>query len=64
VLHGLIFVLSELVFYKVLGRRSFHVVLEQHAYVALCVLLHLRGSRRCGWLHELGSTVARPRMRT
>jgi drug/metabolite transporter (DMT)-like permease len=35
-LHGLIFALSELVFAKVLGRRSFHVVLEQQAAVSLC----------------------------
>jgi drug/metabolite transporter (DMT)-like permease len=35
-LHGLIFALSELVFVKVLGRRSFHVVLEQQAAVSLC----------------------------
>jgi hypothetical protein len=42
----------------------FHVVLEQHAYVTLRVRLHLRGSHCCGWLRELGSTAARPRMRT
>ncbi|KAG2645171.1 probable purine permease 5 isoform X2 [Panicum virgatum] len=35
-LHGLIFALSELVFARVLGRRSFHVVLEQQAAVSLC----------------------------
>uniref|UniRef100_A0A0E0B6H4 Probable purine permease n=1 Tax=Oryza glumipatula TaxID=40148 RepID=A0A0E0B6H4_9ORYZ len=35
-LHGLIFALSELVFVRVLGRRSFHVVLEQQAMVSLC----------------------------
>ncbi|XP_062193426.1 probable purine permease 5 [Phragmites australis] len=34
-LHGLIFALSELVFAKILGRRSFHVVLEQQAAVSL-----------------------------
>ncbi|XP_047308969.1 probable purine permease 5 [Impatiens glandulifera] len=34
-LHGLIFALSELVFVKLLGRRSFHVVLEQQAMVSL-----------------------------
>ncbi|GER46981.1 purine permease-related family protein [Striga asiatica] len=33
-LHGLIFALSELVFVKLLGRRSFHVVLEQQAAVS------------------------------
>ncbi|OAY68569.1 putative purine permease 5, partial [Ananas comosus] len=33
-LHGLIFALSELVFIKVLGRRSFHVVLEQQVMVS------------------------------
>ncbi|XP_015696260.2 probable purine permease 5 [Oryza brachyantha] len=35
-LHGLIFALSELVFVKILGRRSFHVVLEQQAMVSFC----------------------------
>ncbi|CAN6167969.1 unnamed protein product [Urochloa humidicola] len=35
-LHGLIFALSELVFARALGRRSFHVVLEQQAAVSLC----------------------------
>ncbi|RZS13761.1 hypothetical protein BHM03_00045391 [Ensete ventricosum] len=34
-LHGLIFALSELVFLKLLGRRSFHVVLEQQVMVSL-----------------------------
>ncbi|ONK70445.1 uncharacterized protein A4U43_C05F33800 [Asparagus officinalis] len=34
-LHGLIFALSELVFIKILGRRSFHVVLEQQVVVSL-----------------------------
>lgn len=34
-LHGLIFALSELVFVKFLGRRSFHVVLEQQVMVSL-----------------------------
>ncbi|XP_052199660.1 probable purine permease 5 [Diospyros lotus] len=33
-LHGLIFALSELVFVKLLGRRSFHVVLEQQVMVS------------------------------
>ncbi|KAI8570349.1 hypothetical protein RHMOL_Rhmol01G0028000 [Rhododendron molle] len=33
-LHGLIFALSELVFLKLLGRRSFHVVLEQQVMVS------------------------------
>ncbi|XP_072994080.1 probable purine permease 5 [Typha latifolia] len=33
-LHGLIFALSELVFMKILGRRSFHVVLEQQVMVS------------------------------
>ncbi|KAL3535099.1 hypothetical protein ACH5RR_003560 [Cinchona calisaya] len=33
--HGLIFALSELVFIKYLGRRSFHVVLEQQVMVSL-----------------------------
>lgn len=32
--HGLIFALSELVFIKLLGRRSFHVVLEQQVMVS------------------------------
>lgn len=34
-LHGLIFALSELVFVKLLERRSFHVVLEQQVMVSL-----------------------------
>ncbi|CAN6459093.1 unnamed protein product [Victoria cruziana] len=34
-LHGLIFALSELLFVKILGRRSFHVVLEQQTIVSL-----------------------------
>ncbi|KAK1324156.1 putative purine permease 5 [Acorus calamus] len=34
-LHGLIFALSEMVFVKLLGRRSFHVVLEQQVMVSL-----------------------------
>lgn len=34
-LHGLIFALSELVFVKLLGRLSFHVVLEQQVMVSL-----------------------------
>lgn len=34
-LHGLIFALSELVFVKILGKRSFHVVLEQQVMVSL-----------------------------
>uniref|UniRef100_A0A7N0THM0 Probable purine permease n=1 Tax=Kalanchoe fedtschenkoi TaxID=63787 RepID=A0A7N0THM0_KALFE len=34
-LHGLIFALSELVFVKLLGRVSFHVVLEQQLMVTL-----------------------------
>ncbi|XP_010265596.1 PREDICTED: probable purine permease 5 [Nelumbo nucifera] len=34
-LHGLIFALSELVFVKLLGRRSYHVVLEQQVMVSL-----------------------------
>lgn len=33
-LHGLIFAVSELVFVKFLGRRSFHVVLEQQVMVS------------------------------
>lgn len=33
-LHGLIFALSELIFVKLLGRRSFHVVLEQQVMVS------------------------------
>ncbi|XP_020530891.1 probable purine permease 5 isoform X2 [Amborella trichopoda] len=33
-LHGLIFALSELVFVKLMGRRSFHVVLEQQVMVS------------------------------
>lgn len=33
-LHGLIFALSELVFIKLMGRRSFHVVLEQQVMVS------------------------------
>ncbi|XP_051150365.1 probable purine permease 5 [Andrographis paniculata] len=33
-LHGLIFALSELVFVELLGRRSFHVVLEQQVMVS------------------------------
>lgn len=35
VVHGLIFALSELVFVNLLGRRSFHVVLEQQVMVSL-----------------------------
>ncbi|KAK2980088.1 hypothetical protein RJ640_012619 [Escallonia rubra] len=38
-LHGLIFALSELVFVKLLGRRSFHVVLEQQVMVSLFAFL-------------------------
>ncbi|XP_065850524.1 probable purine permease 5 isoform X1 [Euphorbia lathyris] len=34
-LHGLIYALSELVFVKFLGRRSFHVVVEQQTMVSL-----------------------------
>lgn len=34
-LHGLIFALTELVFDKFLGRRSFHVVMEQQVMVSL-----------------------------
>lgn len=34
-LHGLIFALSELLFIKILGRKSFHVVLEQQVMVSL-----------------------------
>eukprot|EP00252_Welwitschia_mirabilis_P020428 TRINITY_DN5004_c0_g1_i1.p1 TRINITY_DN5004_c0_g1~~TRINITY_DN5004_c0_g1_i1.p1 ORF type:complete len:385 (-),score=46.12 TRINITY_DN5004_c0_g1_i1:175-1329(-) len=34
-LHGLIFALSELLFIKLLGRSSFHVVLEQQLMVSL-----------------------------
>lgn len=34
-LHGLIFALSELIFVKLLGRMSFHVVLEQQVMVSL-----------------------------
>ncbi|EXB24283.1 hypothetical protein L484_009917 [Morus notabilis] len=33
-LHGLIFAVSELVFVKLLGKRSFHVVLEQQVTVS------------------------------
>lgn len=38
-LHGLIFAISELVFIKLLGRRSFHVVLEQQATVSLIAFI-------------------------
>ncbi|XP_027333992.1 probable purine permease 5 [Abrus precatorius] len=38
-LHGLIFALSELVFVKFLGRRSFIVVLEQQVMVSLLAFL-------------------------
>lgn len=38
-LHGLIFAISELVFVKLLGRRSFHVVLEQQVMVSLFAFL-------------------------
>ena len=34
-LHGLIFALSELVFAMILGRRCFHVVMEQQSAVSL-----------------------------
>ncbi|XP_074571833.1 putative purine permease 5 isoform X2 [Curcuma longa] len=38
-LHGLIFALSELVFIRLLGRRSFHVVLEQQVMVSLAAFI-------------------------
>ncbi|XP_068648640.1 probable purine permease 5 [Aristolochia californica] len=38
-LHGLIFALSELVFIKLLGKRSFHVVLEQQVAVSFIAFL-------------------------
>ncbi|CAA7398044.1 unnamed protein product [Spirodela intermedia] len=38
-LHGLIFALSELVFVKELGRRSFHVVLEFQTMVSLTAFI-------------------------
>ncbi|XP_042430424.1 probable purine permease 5 isoform X2 [Zingiber officinale] len=38
-LHGLIFALSELVFIRLLGRRSFHVVLEQQVMVLLAAFI-------------------------
>ncbi|KAF4370446.1 hypothetical protein F8388_016183, partial [Cannabis sativa] len=38
-LHGLIFALSELVFVKMLGRISFHVVLEQQLMVSVFAFL-------------------------
>lgn len=38
-LHGLIFALSELVFVKELGRRSFHVVLELQTMVSLTAFI-------------------------
>ncbi|KAJ3688892.1 hypothetical protein LUZ61_018056 [Rhynchospora tenuis] len=38
-LHGLIFALSELVFIKILGRRSFHVVLEQQVMVSFAAFI-------------------------
>ncbi|KAG0480775.1 hypothetical protein HPP92_011633 [Vanilla planifolia] len=38
-LHGLLFALSELVFVKLLGRRSFHVVLEQQVMVSFCAFV-------------------------
>ncbi|KAL5710537.1 putative purine permease 5 [Ranunculus cassubicifolius] len=38
-LHGLIFALSELIFIKLLGKRSFHVVLEQQVMVSLFAFL-------------------------
>ncbi|XP_020679049.2 probable purine permease 5, partial [Dendrobium catenatum] len=38
-LHGLIFALSELLFVKILGRRSFHVVLEQQLMVSFCAFV-------------------------
>ncbi|MQL92074.1 hypothetical protein Taro_024692 [Colocasia esculenta] len=38
-LHGLIFALSELVFIKILGGRSFHVVLEFQVMVSLCAFI-------------------------
>lgn len=38
-LHGLIFALSELVFIKLLGRRSFHVVLEQQVMVSFIAFI-------------------------
>ncbi|XP_059637764.1 probable purine permease 5 isoform X2 [Cornus florida] len=37
--HGLIFALSELVFVKLLGRRSFHVVLEQQVMVSFSAFI-------------------------
>ncbi|PIA39598.1 hypothetical protein AQUCO_02600206v1 [Aquilegia coerulea] len=38
-LHGLIFALSELIFIKLVGRISFHVVLEQQVMVSLFAFL-------------------------
>lgn len=38
-LHGLIFALSELVFVKLLGKRSFHVVLEQQVMVSFAAFV-------------------------
>ncbi|KAF3335243.1 putative purine permease 5 [Carex littledalei] len=38
-LHGLIFALSELVFIKILGRRSFHVILEQQVMVSFSAFI-------------------------
>ncbi|CAO2839633.1 unnamed protein product [Amaranthus hypochondriacus] len=38
-LHGLIFALSELLFVKLLGRVSFHVVLEQQVMVSLIAFI-------------------------
>ncbi|KAJ3678406.1 hypothetical protein LUZ60_002209 [Juncus effusus] len=38
-LHGLIFALSELIFIKILGRRSFHVVLEQQVMVSFIAFI-------------------------
>ena len=39
ILHGLIFAVSELVFIKLLDRKSFHVVLEQQVMVSLFTFL-------------------------
>lgn len=55
-LHGLIFALSELVFVKLLGGRSFHVVLEQQVMVSFFGFVFTTiGLFASGDFHEMSS---------
>ncbi|KAL6012160.1 putative purine permease 5 [Asimina triloba] len=59
-LHGLIFALSELVFLKLLGRRSFDVVLEQQVMDFQAMKTEARGFKEkllTTWLGVLGGTA-------